>query len=159
MKNLFNSVVILFFAFCSFALASCDDDNEDALNGICGTYEYHISGYVGIDTDNFELPAETGTLDIFKSGEKEWNLRMVFISTDGRSFSAEGSSEDRSFFGMRNAATTYTIDEDVFHTNMSGQGSIDNKGNIELSLALLGYGINSNRKLTNKQVRLLAIKK
>lgn len=159
MKKFLNSFLMLFFAISSFVLASCDDDKEDALSGICGTYEYHISGYVSIDTENFELPAESGTLEIYESGEKEWNLKMIFVSENGRSYTAEGSSEDRSFFGMRNAATTYTIDDDGFHTNMYGQGNIDAKGNIELSLSLLGYGINSNRKLTNKEVRLLAIKK
>lgn len=159
MKKLFYAALILVMAVCAVSLTSCNDEDEDALKGICGTYEYQISGFVGIGTESFELPAETGILEIYETDGKEWNLKMVFASNNGRCFTAEGSSEDRSFFGMHNGAIVYTIDGDVFNVNMNGQGSIDTKGNIELALSLLGYGANSGRTLTNKQVHLLAKKK
>lgn len=160
MKGKISLASLLMMLVCIIGLSSCSDDEVSFVpKGVCGSYEYHITGIVAIEGESTELPAESGTMQIGESDEGEWNLRIIMTTSDGNCYTAEGSCEDKSFVALSHCTSNITIADETYRTAVSGQGSFDKEGNMELTLSLLGQGIKSKGKLVNEQVRLIAIRK
>jgi len=156
-KNLLFAAFTLLMSMVAFSSCNKDCDDDVFYNRV---YDYKLFGIVNIDDKKYEIPAETGTLQMYSNEDVEWNYDMIFTGKEGtQCFTAKGSHDNKNpYIAVNRCSRTFTIDGESFNVLLFGQGNFDKYGNVTMNLSINGNGLNSPRKIYNEDVKLVIIR-